>query len=118
MKTTTLILAALMFGILSTSSINAGSISEKQSNNKQLKEKIESLFQNIPLQDLMVVREKCSLEVNFEINSNNELANIQINGKNSELVRYALNELMQAPIKVNPSFEHKKYSVNILCILR
>ena len=118
MKTTTLILVALMFGIFSTSSINAGSILEKQSTNKQLSEKIESVFQNIPLEDLMIFREKCNLEVNFEINNNNELTNIHINGSNQELVRYALNELSKSSVKVSPSFEHKKYSINILCILR
>ena len=118
MKTKTLILAVLVLGIFSTSSIYAESVSNKQSSDKQLTDTIESQFQNFPLQDLMVYRERSNVKVEFEINSYNELSNIHINGSNSDLVNYVAEQLTQAPIKVSPNFEHKKYSVNILCILR
>jgi Na+-transporting NADH:ubiquinone oxidoreductase subunit NqrC len=93
MKTTTLILVALVLCFFCTISINAVTVLEKQSTEKQLTDTLKSLFQNIPLEDLMVQRERSNIRVNFEINSNNELTNIQIDGSNPELNRYAFNEL-------------------------
>jgi len=118
MKITTLILAAFLLGIFSSSAMNAESTAENQSSKEELSETIKTVLQNIPLQDLMLTHERCKLNVYFEINNDNEITNIQINGSNPELVHYALNELKQAPIKVSPLIEHKKYNVNIQCILR
>ena len=118
MKITTLILAAFLLGIFGTSAMNAESTAEKQSSKEELKETIKTAFQNIPLQDLMLTKERCNLEINFEVNRDNELANIKIKGTNQELVHYALYELNHAQIKVSPCIDHKKYSVIIQCILR
>lgn len=118
MKTKILILAALVIGIFFNTSINAGSGLEKENNETMLTQTFETLFQNAPLQDLMDYYEKCKINVKFRINANHEISNIRVAGNNSEMVNYVTMKLSQTPIKVNPSFEQKGYTISLYFILR
>jgi hypothetical protein len=118
MKTTTMILAALVFGIFYTTSGNAKSGTENQATEKQLTQTIKSLFRNAPLEDLMEGNEKCSLEVQFSIDKDNKITDVQVNGKNHELANYVTRHLTKARIQLSSPLIHRTYQTTLYFALR
>jgi hypothetical protein len=118
MKTTTMILAALVFGIFYTTSGNAKSGTENQATEKQLTQTIQLLLRNAPLEDLMERNEKCNLEVQFSIDSYNKITDVQVNGKNPELVKYITRHLLHKKIQISSSLILRTYKINLLFALK
>ena len=121
MKTSTLFLAALAFGLFNPNSINAGSGLKGlkyKNNDKKLAQTIESLFKDAPLEDLMYIDERCTLHVKFKIDENNQITDINIDGDNRELVRYANAKLSHNSVAVNSTFEQRTYAITLQFILK
>jgi hypothetical protein len=118
MKTMTMILAALVFGFFYTTSGNANSGLENQNSEKQLTETIYSLVQSAPLEDLMESNEKCSLDVQFRINRNNEITDVKVKGENPELVKYVIRKLSQSPVFINSTLKNHNFRVTLFFALK
>jgi hypothetical protein len=118
MKTTTLILAALIFGIFTTTSLNAESKFETRKTEKQLTKTIEAIFQDTPLEDFMDSNSKSVLNVKFTINNNDEIEVSQVEGDNPYFVKYAKSKLAEMSLKADPGYEHKNYSITLVFVLR
>jgi hypothetical protein len=118
MKTTTMILAALVFSIFYTTSGNAKSGTENQATEKQLTQTIQSLFGNAPLEDLMESNEKCSLEVQFRVDKDNKITDVQVTGKNHELANYVIKHLSKAHIQLSSPLKHRTYQTTLYFALR
>ena len=121
MKTSTLFLAALAFGLFNPNSANANPASnglKTKSNDKKLAQTIESLFKDAPLEDLMYIDERCTLHVKFKIDENNQITNINIDGDNPELVRYANTRLTHNSVAVNSTYEQRTYTITLQFVLK
>ena len=101
-----------------SSSGNAKSCSENQATEKQLTQTIQSLIGHAPLEDLMESNEKCSLEVQFRVDKENRITDVQVYGKNHELANFVIKHLSKAHIQLSSPLKHRTYQATLYFALR
>jgi hypothetical protein len=91
MKTTSIILAALVFGIFSVLPVNASSRKEKRNiETTQATKALRTMFKQVPNdENLMGNNTEEKITVNFRINGQNELTNLNVQGSNDKIVKQA-----------------------------
>ncbi len=94
-------------------SLQASEGQEVRSAKKQLKSKIESLFSNVPFEDVIGNEECCNLKIEFTINDCQHMENIVVKGENADLVHYAKMLLSNNKIKADSQLTGITFGVSM-----
>ena len=117
MKTTKLFLATLVLGVISLSTLKATPGREQNSSNDKVKNELYSLLKTVPFIDVMD-ENKSTINVEFRVNQNHEMADIKITGKDKRVVNYATWVLTRKTIKVDPEMKSTSYNVDVTFEIR
>jgi len=112
MKTHKLLVSVLilMFGLAVA---KAGDAREFVSEKNLLHTEIESLFNNVPFDDILYRGECCKLDITFRINENRKLDDIVVEGENKALIQYVGVLLNNSKIKADPKLEGLKFNLSM-----
>jgi len=105
-----LTISLVMLGLVS---LQASEGREVTSAKKQLKSKIESLFTNVPFEDVIANENYSTLRITFTVNDCQQIENIVVEGSNADLVHYAKTVLTKSKIKADSQLAGKTFGVSM-----
>lgn len=117
MKTTRIILTLIVLALVCFIPAKASGDYPESTSSKKLSEKLSSILMKIPFEDLMEENET-TISITFKVNNNHEIENVQVEGNNKSIVRYAKVKLTRQPIVVDPEIEAKTYNIIYRYILK
>lgn len=114
---TKLFLAAILAGMLSLTSVNAGTLSKTTESarintaQQEVKTTLQHMFTSTPFEDLIDRQE--TIQVRFSVNENNEMTIVKVTGENKELANYVYQVLLRNKVTLlNAGSDN--YNVNLV----
>ena len=94
----------------------AGGSGKYKAASMQFDSRMKSEMSQFPFGDIQTTKDSCMMVMTFEVNMNNQIHNIKIQGQNEELTDYVYSVLKDRPFKVDPILDGKKCKVKLLFI--